>query len=195
MKNIISFNLWGDNPKYTIGAIKNAEIAATIYPGWICYFYVGDTVPDEIKQKLQTFDHVKLIHKSEESNNFLNYFWHLSPASDPDVCATIFRNTHCSLNHKEKVAVDEWLKSDKNAHIIQPDSSSRRLREDGMWGIKYGVIPHIPYLIENFNRIVESNKGKNITQKFFFSRMINPLIFHTAMIHDNNFKTFPISTL
>ena len=35
MKNIISFCLWGDNPIYTIGAIRNAELAQEIYPGFV----------------------------------------------------------------------------------------------------------------------------------------------------------------
>ena len=48
MKKIISFCLWGDNPKYTIGAIENAKLAKTIYPDWTCRFYVGTSTPDEI---------------------------------------------------------------------------------------------------------------------------------------------------
>ena len=28
---IISFSLWGQDPKYTIGAIRNAELAREIY--------------------------------------------------------------------------------------------------------------------------------------------------------------------
>ena len=31
---IISFSLYGDNPKYTEGAIRNAEIANEYWPGW-----------------------------------------------------------------------------------------------------------------------------------------------------------------
>ena len=52
MKKIISFSLWGDNPKYTIGAIKNAEIAKEIYPDWICRFYLGKSTPIEIVKDL-----------------------------------------------------------------------------------------------------------------------------------------------
>ncbi len=36
MKRVISYSLWGDNPKYTIGAIKNAELALTYYPDFEC---------------------------------------------------------------------------------------------------------------------------------------------------------------
>ena len=32
MKRVISYSLWGDNPTYLIGAIKNAEMAQEFYP-------------------------------------------------------------------------------------------------------------------------------------------------------------------
>ena len=32
MKKVISFCLWGNDPKYNVGAIRNAEIAKEIYP-------------------------------------------------------------------------------------------------------------------------------------------------------------------
>ena len=54
MKKVISFSLWGDNPKYTIGAIRNAELIETIYPGWIGRFYCGESVPKEIVNELKS---------------------------------------------------------------------------------------------------------------------------------------------
>ena len=59
--NVISFSLWGDNPKYTIGAIKNAMLAKDIYPGWICRFYLGRSVPEKIKKGLIGFDNTHII--------------------------------------------------------------------------------------------------------------------------------------
>ena len=32
MKKVISFSLWGDIPRYTVGAIKNADLALRFYP-------------------------------------------------------------------------------------------------------------------------------------------------------------------
>ena len=32
-KRVIAFSLWGDQPIYTVGALKNAELAPKIYPG------------------------------------------------------------------------------------------------------------------------------------------------------------------
>ena len=36
---LITFSLWGQDPKYLVGAIRNAELASEIYPDWICRFY------------------------------------------------------------------------------------------------------------------------------------------------------------
>ena len=48
MTKIISFSLWGNDKKYTFGALKNADLASTIYPGWTCRFYIGKSVPSSI---------------------------------------------------------------------------------------------------------------------------------------------------
>ena len=46
MKKVISFSLWGPDPKYAIGAIKNAELALKYYPDWICRYHIGSSTPD-----------------------------------------------------------------------------------------------------------------------------------------------------
>ena len=58
---VISFCLWGNNPKYTVGAIRNAELAMAIYPGWTCRFYVANDVPNTILFNLEIFDNVEIV--------------------------------------------------------------------------------------------------------------------------------------
>ena len=53
MKKVISFSLWGNNPTYNIGAIKNAELAKEFYPDFECWFYIHEeTVPFEYNKKI-----------------------------------------------------------------------------------------------------------------------------------------------
>ena len=47
-KRVISFGLYGSNPKYTTGAIRNVETAKIYFPGWVCRFYVTKDVPSEV---------------------------------------------------------------------------------------------------------------------------------------------------
>lgn len=44
-KWVISFGLYGAHPKYVGGAMRNAELQPTMFPGWVCRFYVDDSVP------------------------------------------------------------------------------------------------------------------------------------------------------
>ena len=50
--NYLSFSLWGDNPMYNIGAIKNAELWKNIYPEWEMVVFYDNTVPTETIEKL-----------------------------------------------------------------------------------------------------------------------------------------------
>ena len=57
MIKVLSFSLWGNNPTYNIGAIKNAELAKQYYPNFECWFYIhSPTVPINIVNKLNTFE-------------------------------------------------------------------------------------------------------------------------------------------
>ena len=61
MKKIISYSLWGNNERYTHGALRNSELASEIYPDWICRFYIGKSVPDDIIKSLKKKDNTQLI--------------------------------------------------------------------------------------------------------------------------------------
>lgn len=49
---VISFSLWGKDPKYTQGAIANAKLAREIFPDWVCRFYIGSSTPYSITEQL-----------------------------------------------------------------------------------------------------------------------------------------------
>ena len=73
MKKIISFSLWGTNPKYTIGALKNADLAKEIYPGWICRYYVAQDIPKGILFELEEKDNVEVVEKDLFGNWTVSY--------------------------------------------------------------------------------------------------------------------------
>ena len=51
-KKIIAFSLYGDSSKYVESAVINAQIVKDIYPGWICRFYIDDSVPNHAVKRL-----------------------------------------------------------------------------------------------------------------------------------------------
>ena len=75
--------MWGDNPRYTEGAIRNAELAKVVYPDWICRFYVGNCVPIDIMNRLTSFDNVEIVEMGVVGD-WTGMFWRFTAASDKD---------------------------------------------------------------------------------------------------------------
>ena len=147
---IISYSLWGDNPKYTTGAIRNAELAQDIYPGWISRFYIGDTVPEKIRNDLKEIPNTEVVIVNE-NNNWTGMFWRFSCSYDPNVNISIFRDTDSRLSIREKYAVDEWVSSDKTFHIMRDHPFHRFAILGGMWGFKQNSKYNMEILLNNFN--------------------------------------------
>ena len=125
--------MWGNNPKYTIGAIKNAQLLNTIYPGWIAWFYCGNSVPEEIVEYLNSSENCE-VFRMNEPGNWMGTFWRFYPASIEEVDVMLSRDCDSRLNKREKLAVDEWLKSDKNFHIMRDHPWHNTEILAGLWG-------------------------------------------------------------
>ena len=89
---LITFSLWGADPIYTIGAIKNADLAEKIYPGWICRYYVGASTPLESIHELEKRSNTQVI-KMDEAGDWTGMFWRFNAASDPSVSVMVSRDT------------------------------------------------------------------------------------------------------
>jgi hypothetical protein len=180
MKKIISFSLWGDNPKYTIGALKNAELTNEIYDGWISRFYCGKSVPNEIILKLRSTPNCEVI-LMDDDGNWVGMFWRFYACMDADVM--ISRDTDSRLSIREKLAVDEWLNSNKNFHIMRDHPYHTTQILGGMWGCRNGILKDMGQLIEKY----EKGNFWQIDQNFL-KQVIYPIVINDSYIHDSYFN-------
>jgi protein O-GlcNAc transferase len=189
MKKIISFGLWGENPRYTIGALKNADLAKEIYPDWICRYYTGKSTPIEIIKSLYEKDNTEIIIMNEQGD-WNGMFWRFFPASDIDVEVMISRDADSRLSQREKTAVDEWLGSDKGFHIMRDHPAHGTEILGGMWGAKSGSIPQMKPLI------LEYSKGNfwQVDQNFLKEK-IYPIVKDNSYVHDEFFEKKPFPTI
>lgn len=58
-KKVIAMSLYGDNPRYTLGAIENALLAKRDWTGWTYRVYHGEGVPADVLQAIQVWHHVR----------------------------------------------------------------------------------------------------------------------------------------
>tara|TARA_R100000008_G_scaffold84500_1_gene72046 strand:- start:5513 stop:6256 length:744 start_codon:yes stop_codon:yes gene_type:complete len=187
---LITFSLWGMNPKYTQGAIKNAELAPEIYPGWKCRFYLGASTPKPVEHQLRKYDHVEVVNKPEWGD-WRGMFWRFEPASEDDVEVMISRDCDSRLNKREASAVEEWLKTDRGFHIMRDHPYHQFAVLGGMWGAKKGTVPRMKELIYEWG----GGTDKYGTDYDFFVEKILPTMDQEVlMVHDEFFKGIPFPT-
>lgn len=188
MKKIISFCLWGDNPRYTIGALKNAELAKEIYPDWICRYYVGKSTPINIINDLYESDNTEIFIMNEKGD-WAGMFWRFFPASDSDVEVMLSRDADSRLSRREKKAVDQWLDSDKGFHIMRDHPGHGTPIVGGMWGAKIGCVPEMKSLISKYSRGDFWQVDQN-----FLREKIYPIVKGNSYVHDEFFENNPFPT-
>lgn len=188
MLKVISFSLWGNNPKYTIGAIKNAELALEIYPDWKCKFFIGADVPKEIIEKLYSYPNT-IFSLKQSVCDWTSMFWRFETSYDSNIDISIFRDTDSRLNNREKLAVNEWLNSEKTFHIMRDHPHHRFPILGGMWGYKFNPKYPMYELLSTFN--VQNKYG---TDYEFFIESLYPLIKDDKVVHDPFFDkiNFPL---
>lgn len=187
MKKVISFSLWGDNPIYTQGAIKNAELASTVYPGWKTRFYVGTSTPDRVVHTLESTENCEVFLK-DEAGDWRGMFWRFEAASDPSIEVMLSRDCDSRLNHREAAAVNEWLESDKSFHIMRDHPFHRTEILGGMWGVRDGLLHNMKELIDGF----EKGDYWQVDQDFL--KTIYHKVRDAACVHDEFFEKLPFPT-
>jgi bifunctional DNA-binding transcriptional regulator/antitoxin component of YhaV-PrlF toxin-antitoxin module len=107
MKNVISFCLFGNNPKYLIGAEENAKLAKQIFPDWECRFYIDiETVPTETINKLKKYSNTNIISK-KRNYEYDGLFWRFEPIREFDVDVWISRD----VDGNGRILIPENLKN------------------------------------------------------------------------------------
>tara|TARA_Y100000114_G_scaffold125027_1_gene120944 strand:+ start:5846 stop:6700 length:855 start_codon:yes stop_codon:yes gene_type:complete len=181
MKKVISFSLWGDSEMYVVGAIINADIAKREWKDWICRFYVSNDVPTCIINELKNRDNVEVVPVGTNSIDSEGMFWRFFACKDSDVM--ISRDTDSWLNIRDKAAVDEWLESDKDFHIIRDNCQHGWLIAGGMWGVRGETAKIVERELDNY---LVNDIGHGADQKFLQAKIYYNVV-HTSFVHDDWF--------
>lgn len=206
-KNVISYSLWGDNPKYWIGAVRNIDLAKKYYPGWVSRFYVEETCDPKLYQTLQS-DGVEiiLVNVNTLPNNYNGYvgsfagmFWRFWASEDPDVDIFLSRDTDSRISERESDAVFEWLNSDKDFHVMRDHPYHTAKIMGGMWGLRngLGIKLNLSEKIKSWTSIPRTKFVNGIDQDFL-AEIIYPLVRENCFEHSefnihfgNSTRSFP----
>lgn len=178
-KNIISFCLYGSQKKYTVGAVKNAELAMHFFPGWIVRFYVGYDVPAETL--------VQLIKCEAELVPFISgippMFQRFLVADDEQCNRFIVRDADSRLDARDRDAVNEWIKSGKRFHSCHDHPMHARAMMGGIWGGIAGSF-RMQGLMSLWLPGRENVDDYGMDQQFLCD-MVWPFVQHDCVRHDS----------
>lgn len=189
-RNIISFSLFGAQPKYTDGAVLNARAAPFLYPGWTCRFYVDESVPAPVRQALQA-EGAQVMAVGGLPAQPYGTFWRFLVAADPGVDRFLLRDADSLLNTRERLAVDEWLESGRHFHVMRDHCDHAEVVLAGMWGGVRGALPPLLPAIRAWFADQSPLLGYTADQQFL-REALWPTIRQSVLTHDSQFAFGPV---
>eukprot|EP00616_Rhizochromulina_sp_CCMP1243_P000457 CAMPEP_0118983654 /NCGR_PEP_ID=MMETSP1173-20130426/35979_1 /TAXON_ID=1034831 /ORGANISM="Rhizochromulina marina cf, Strain CCMP1243" /LENGTH=557 /DNA_ID=CAMNT_0006934251 /DNA_START=89 /DNA_END=1762 /DNA_ORIENTATION=- len=177
-KRVISYGLYGSNPKYVQGGIRNAELVKVYFPGWVARFYMDNTVPAKAVAELQAKG-AEIIRVEDIKGGIAGMFWRFLVADDPSVDRYIVRDSDSRLNARERFAVEEWIRSGKGVHTIRDHPNHDRPLNGGLWGGVHGAVKGMSKMVRSF-----SNKGRYGGDLHFLNDLVWPQIKNNQLGHD-----------
>lgn len=193
MYKYVSMSLFGNDPKYTVGALRNASLMQKFYPGWKMIVYHDMKVPRDVLEQLRDLQ-VKLVDNNliEGTNKTM---WRFLVNDLVDCERYVVRDCDSRFNEREKWAVETWEKSGHPFHIMRDHPNHKDFKiPGGMWGSKRGFIENMAFLISKYPK----NDTAYGHDQNFLKHCIWPKASTTALIHDSaldeigNVRHFPM---
>lgn len=128
---LIVYSVYG--PEYfCAGAQENIRLAREFYPEFRVRVYAD--IPAEWMGMLDGAEVIRMRQRAAADG----MFWRFLAADSDEVC--LFRDADSRLSLRERLAVDEWLASDRSLHIMRDHPYHTKRILGGMWGARHGVM-------------------------------------------------------
>ena len=182
-RNIIAYSLFGGLPRYCETSLINVDLCKEIYPEWTCRFYVDQSVPEHIRQRLEEKG-AQVVLVTEKQKEISGLFWRFFVMDDPEVKHFLIRDADSLVSYREKAAVDEWLKSGKWFHTMRDFYSHTELILAGMWGGAQGVFKGIE---QHIHQYIQTGRFLNnrVMDQHYLRYCVYPTIAQSVMAHDS----------
>ena len=177
---VISMSLSSHDPDHVYGAIRNAQLAPVVFPGWTVRIYVPakkGIIPERVLRKLSSLG----TDIMPVSNPQLPpRFWNLLVSADPVVKRYLVRDPTFRLSTREFVAAQEWLGSKKRMHCVRDLAGhiNQPIVED-LWGMEANSKEN-EYIV----RFLEQFKT-GMRPVWYGIKTLYPVLRHSLFCHDS----------
>lgn len=181
VRDVVAFSLWGAADIYRRGAVENARLVRSVYPGWTCRIYHDDSLPPELLAELDALG-VERVVMPPGSGPVGGLYWRFLASDDPTVRRFVCRDCDSRVGPRERAAVEAWIASGKPFHVMRDHPLHSELMLAGMWGGTAGLLPPLEPLTGRF-AAAEADRWQD--QRFLRSHLW-PLIADACLVHDSH---------
>ncbi len=184
MRKVISFCVWGDKPIYNYGLYEFALKMPFIFPEWKMVIYYTKTALQNVINELKKINYVEIILvdvPDHNRNSMLRFLAGFDKKND----IVIFRDTDSLPLQRDAIAVEDWLNSGKDVHIIRDNKKHGDPILAGLWGVRnhFLIKNKVKNDYDEYFGILDNRKWG--TDQIFLSKYIYPLLNESnSKIHD-----------
>jgi hypothetical protein len=170
MSKIVSMSVWGNDKRYSVGAINQISLIKEFFPNWEIRLYTDNILPF-IDQK-----DIVLIPMSGKTPG---YFWRFLPIFEHEENIVLVRDSDSRFTFREVRAVNEWLESDKKLHTFKDHEAHYEFPiMAGTFGFK-GIVD-----LETKNKMIEYENNQYYTSdQVFLANHIWNKFSEYSMVH------------
>ncbi len=191
--NIISMSLWGSDERYVNGALKNAEISQSFFPGWKLRIYTIEVtgsqhkryppVPHKILDRLKSYG-AEIHFINPKKTHIPGMMWRFLVADDLSVDHFIVRDSDSRLSARDAAVVYQWVLSEKAFHCVRdhPNHSNYAV-SGGLWGGKPSALKDI--FKRPFKEMMRGYNDAYIQDMNFLNRKVWPKVKSNAYCSDS----------
>jgi len=180
---LVSFSLYGNNPKYIVGALRNAELIQGLGSEWRSVFYLGADIPESVKSELSVRG--AQIRNWEQSWHKNGMFWRFTAIEEFKFDFLLFRDVDSRISDRELKALDQWFNSGKTLHIMRDHPHHNALILGGMWGLTSAIKRY-----DVDWKSAELYGVQHGQDQIFLDRAVYPILKRSMHINDE-FFSFP----
>lgn len=190
--NVVAYSLWGADPTYRVGALRNVELIAKHYgPAWVCRFYIFPSAADMADALTRAGAQVEMVTRYTEAEGL---FARLDVVSDPTVQRFVVRDTDSRPSEREAELVREWVRSGKAVHAISDHRRHTAPLMGGMWGAVCSGLPEFTDALHDWVEAVRAGTAPYIrtaagrygrySDQSFLGMVVWPRIRCNCLMHD-----------
>jgi tetratricopeptide (TPR) repeat protein len=189
--NVIAFSLWGTAPFYSYGAMINLVLSRTVYPGWICRFYVDATVPPACVGFLR--DNGGDVRNIEDEYPGVGLFQRFLVMNDSTVGRFLVRDCDARLSAAEAGLVRQWIESGYPFHAVRDHVMHNELMIGCTWAGRTDCGIDIVELMRRYFKFGPTAKYGH--DQRMLGLMLWPLIRNRCLVHDRHYRLPGVHTL